>query len=451
MNPLILKIATRLPEIAKPPQKPNFGEKFKWTMIILVLFFVLGQITLYGINQDSILRFEYFSQVLASEMGSLISLGIGPIVEASIILQLAMGSGLIKLDTSKPEERQAFQGLQKLLAVFFVIVTSIAYVSLGGISTAEGINPLIVIGQLLLGGIMIIFMDDVINKWGFGQGVSLFIAAGVSKGILVALINPLTQAGQWAYNSVDLPVGALLQIVEFIPQANLAGVITNILAIIATIVVFLFVVYVQAMKVEIPLSFGRIRGHSIRWPLQFLYASVIPVILISGLLATLQAGLQLTGLGENAVAWISPTPLISNAIQQLFGNAAFHPIQLLQALTYTLVLVVGSTLFSVFWVKSAGLDAKSQAKKIMKSGLQIPGFRKDERIIESLLQRYIPTLTILGGITIGILASIADLLGALTTGTGILLTVMVIYKLYEEIAQQHMTEMNPTLKKFIET
>jgi len=85
----------------------------------------------------------------------------------------------------------------------------------------------------------------------------------------------------------------------------------------------------------------------------------------------------------------------------------------------------------------------------MSSGLQIPGFRKDERVLERLLQRYIGPLTIMGAIAVGILAAAADVSGALTSGTGLLLTVMIIYRLYEEIAKQHMMDMNPMLRKFM--
>jgi preprotein translocase subunit SecY len=95
------------------------------------------------------------------------------------------------------------------------------------------------------------------------------------------------------------------------------------------------------------------------------------------------------------------------------------------------------------------MDAKSQAKQIMASGLQIPGFRKDERILERLLDRYIGPLTIMGAITVGLLASFADVTGALSRGTGILLAVMIIYKLYEDIARHHMMDMNPALRKFM--
>lgn len=118
--------------------------------------------------------------------------------------------------------------------------------------------------------------------------------------------------------------------------------------------------------------------------------------------------------------------------------------------SYILLMVAGSVVFSLFWVQTAGMDAQAQAKQILSSGLQIPGFRRDPRIVEQILNRYIPSLTVLGGISIGILAAAADLLGALSNGTGILLTVMIIYKLYEDIARQHMMDMHPALRKMME-
>ena len=65
------------------------------------------------------------------------------------------------------------------------------------------------------------------------------------------------------------------------------------------------------------------------------------------------------------------------------------------------------------------------------------------------MDRYIWPLTIMGGAGIGLLASLADLSGALSRGTGILLAVMIVYKLYEEIAKQHMMDMHPAMRKFM--
>ena len=111
--------------------------------------------------------------------------------------------------------------------------------------------------------------------------------------------------------------------------------------------------------------------------------------------------------------------------------------------------MAGAVLFSVFWVQSAGMDARSQARQLMASGLQIPGFRRDERVLERVLDRYIFPLTIMGALTVGFLAAFADVSGTLSNGTGILLAVMIIYNLYEKIAQDHMMDMHPAMRKMM--
>ena len=77
------------------------------------------------------------------------------------------------------------------------------------------------------------------------------------------------------------------------------------------------------------------------------------------------------------------------------------------------------------------------------------GRRRDERILESILERYIMPLTVMGGAAIGLLASFTNLLGALVGGTSILLVIMIFHQFYQSIAQQHMTDMNPGMRKFM--
>jgi preprotein translocase subunit SecY len=108
-----------------------------------------------------------------------------------------------------------------------------------------------------------------------------------------------------------------------------------------------------------------------------------------------------------------------------------------------------STVFAVFWMKTSGMDAKTQAHKIASSGLQVAGFRQDERVLESILERYILPLTVMGGMAIGLLASVTNLMGALISGTAILLVIMIFYQFYQNIAQQHETDMNPAFRKFM--
>ncbi len=458
---LATKIFANLPEVEGPLQKRiAFKEKIKWTLLILVAFFILSMIPLYGLGPNALEQFEFLSVILGANFGSIMSLGIGPIVTASIVLQLLSGSGILKIDLTTHEGKQFFQGLQKVLAIFFIIFEAMIYVFMGGLAPASGFSPWILIFQLFLGGILILYMDEVINKWGFGSGISLFIAANVSSQVVIRAFSPLTTAGTWGFGSsaIGAPVGKVWVLITSLIGRNPVGAGLALATILTTILVFLFSVYAQAMKVEIPLSFGRVRGYGMRWPLKFMYTSNIPVILTAALLANIQLWARLlerwghpvlgTFSGQTPISGLVLWASAPNLLESVLTGSVTGLI-IARALVYALFMICGAVIFSIFWVQSSGMDARSQANQIMASGLQIPGFRRDPRVLESILKRYISPLTIMGAITVGILAASADLLGALTSGTGILLAVMIIYKLYEEIAQQHMMDMHPALRKMM--
>ena len=471
-------ILNNLPEVQGPQQKRvSFKEKLKWTLMVLVLYFVMGSIPLFGLGQAAKEQFEFISIILGAKFGSIISLGIGPIVTGSIVLQLLQGSCLVKFDTKTPEGRKRYQGIQKLTSFFFVVFEAFIYVYMNALPPEVGISPSIIIFQLILGGIMIMFLDEVITKWGFGHGISLFIAAGVSEEIFVQgfswfhVIGPGGQAGEEF-------IGALPELIRALPLGETTTVGLKLAAVIGTVLVFAIAVYAQAMKVEIPLSFGRIRGHGIRWPLAFIYTSNIPVILVAALMANLQLLARLLqnwtakGAGNimmfisqylvgqyqgnnpvsGLVKWVSiPGGRLGLVGEIIINGFTGVPIDhYVQGLSYMLFMIIGSVIFAVFWVQTSGMDAKSQANQILNTGLQVPGFRRDPRVLEYILNRYIWPLTIMGGITVGFLAAFADLVGALSRGTGILLAVMIIYKLYEEIAKQHMMDMHPAMRRFME-
>jgi len=442
-----------LPEVRGPVEKKvSFNVKLKWTLIILVAYFVLSNISLFGISESSLSRFEYLAILLGTSFGSIISLGIGPIVMASIILQLLTGAQILHIDTNTAEGKKFFQAVQKVLVFAFVVFEAMVYVLMKGIAAEPGFTGLVIL-QLVLGGILIVFMDEVVQKWGFGSGVSLFIAAGIGWRLFTQLFGFLGPEGNFEAS------GLILSLISSIISGDGIGVSQAIFPIFITTVLFLAVVFAQSLKVEIPLAFDRIRGHSVKWPLQFFYAGVIPVILVSALVANVQLlgtlvqnwlgratflgsfsnGQPISGLAY----WINSTPILQEIITGSFrwayaGQAFFH-----------ILFYVGfSILFAFFWVQTSGQDARSQANKIVNSGMSMPGFRKDERVLESILKRYVGPLTIMGGAAIGLLASVANLLGALVGGTAILLVVMILYQLYQNIAQQHAVDMNPALRGF---
>jgi preprotein translocase subunit SecY len=442
-----------LPEVRAPVEKKlSFNVKLKWTIIILVSFFVLSNIPLFGIEESALSRFEYLAILLGTSFGSIISLGIGPIVMASIILQLLVGAQILNIDMNTEEGKKFHSGLQKLLAFAFVLFEATVYVIMGGIQAQPGYMGLVIF-QLCLGGILIIFMDEVVHKWGFGSGVSLFIAAGIGWRLFAQLFQFLGTQGTFEAS------GKVLALVASVVSGDSRGALIALFPILVTILLFLAVVFAQSLKVEIPLAYDRIRGYSVKWPLQFFYAGVIPVILVSALVANLQlfASLLQNWLGNPTFLggfvegqpisgisfWIHSTPIL-----ELLIKGSFRWVYAIQAVGHVLFYTIFSILFSFFWVSTSGMDAKGQANRIIKSGMSMPGFRKDERVLESILKRYVGPLTIMGGAAIGILASVANLLGALVGGTAILLAIMILYQLYQNIAQQHAVDMNPALKGF---
>ncbi len=467
-----------IPEIKSPEEKKlSFGEKAKWTIIVLLAFFILTNVPLFGLTQNALSRFQYLAIILGTNFGSIISLGIGPIVTASVILQLLVGSGILNIDTTNAEGRRFFQGLQKLLTFFFIIFEAVIYVLMQGLQAAPGFAWLVIF-QLILGGLAIYYMDELVGKWGFGQGISLFIAAGVSWRLITSTLQFIDQQGRnCLLNFSTTPCsGKVLVIIQSLITKQNIELISALVTIAVTVGIFLLVVWAQSLRVEIPLSFGKIRGYTVKQPLQFFYASVIPVILTAALVANIQlfggifenaassclSGGVCTGLAKFAsrftflgqfvqgqavsgfAFWIGSTDILD-----LLIRGGFLPRYILQGIIHALFFMTFSTLFAVFWVKTSGMDAKSQAHKIAASGLQIAGFRQDERVLETILDRYIMPLTVMGGLAIGLLASITDLMGALVSGTSILLVIMITNQFYQSIAQQHPEIINPALGKFI--
>ncbi len=467
-----------IPEVKQPEGKLGFKEKAKWTLIVLASFFVLANIPLFGLSQNALSRFQYLAIILGTNFGSIISLGIGPIVMASVILQLLTGAGILNIDTTNVEGRKFFQGLQKVLVLFFIVFEALVYVLMQGLQAQSGFAWLVIL-QLILGGIAIYYMDDLMTKWGLGSGISLFIAAGVSWRIITSSLQFVDQSGNNCLLNFSGTAcsGKILVLIQSIITRQNTELVSAAAAIAVTIGIFLLIVWAQSLRVEIPLSFGAGvrsqvgRGQQIKWPLSFFYASVIPVIFTAALVASTQLFGGIFETAATSCASGACSPLASFAshfsflghfvngqavsglafwigytnILDLLIRGGFLPSYILQGVIHAIFYMTFSTLFAVLWVKTSQMDAKAVAHKIASSGLQISGFRQDQRVLETILDRYIMPLTVMGGLAIGLLAALTDLMGALVSGTSILLVIMIANQFYQNIAQQHPEIINPSL------
>ncbi len=465
-----------LPEVKKPDRAPPLPQRLMWTLAALLIFFILGQIFPIGSDPSQIAAtFERLDILLGSSTGSLITAGIGPIVLSSIFLQLAVGAKLINLDMNDPENKKFFQGLQKMLAIVLALFEAAIFSFSGYIPIAANplfgsifITQLIVMAQIALGAILLLYLDEVCQRYGIGSGISLFIAAGVSKAVFVGAFSfvSLSASGE--------PSGLIPRFIWNLINASgsVSTAFYSLIPIVFTILVFLIVVFAEGMKIELPLAYGRARGLGARYPIKFLYVSNIPVILASAVLLNIQllgavmaaplpdqpdvkVGLFGTFQNNQPVDGFAyyinalPNPLLLGGYEQ-YLQIITQPNEIIHIFTYGIALIILCVVFGWFWIESTGMGASDVAKQLERSGLQIPGFRQDPRITQGILDRYIPIITVLGSIFVGVLAWFADITGALGTGTGILLTVGIIYRFYEELAKQQLFEMYPMLKSVVQ-
>ena len=514
-------LTSRMPAVAQPKGHVHFRTKLFWTTIVLLLYFLLTNIYLYGVDQTTVIDlFQSYRSILAGAQGTLMHLGIGPIVTGSIIMQLFTGAKIINLDLTDDEDKGMYQGAQKVMVVAMIFVEAVPQVfgylqpsaslvsSLGTGSPGNGLllADSVIVAQLVFGSYLVFLMDEVVSKWGIGSGISLFIAAGVSQQIIQGTLNWIPQNPSLAVSAQNPPAGTIPKAIWFFTHWNaqqMAGggweqVLLHqpnpMVALAGTAAIFFLVAWTESTRIELPLSHAEARGARGRYPLRLIYASNIPVILMSALLANISMFSILLWTNGTLTHfplfghqwWVGMYP--SQAQQQSFGVSSTTPIggaayylstvngleswllpilnpqvygnflvghawwqALAHVAVYFSVMVVGSIIFAKFWIQTTNMGPEAVARQIEASGMQIPGFRREPRVLRRVLTRYIPVITVISGAAVGALAAGADLIGTVgqASGTGVLLTVGIIINLYEAMGREQLMEMNPILRRFL--
>ncbi|MEN6443149.1 MAG: preprotein translocase subunit SecY [Methanoregula sp.] len=466
MEPLL----AAMPAVKSPEGHVHFKNKLMWTFGILVLYFALTNIPVFGLASSSQDVFLYWRALLAGASGSIVHLGIGPIVTASIVLQLLKGADILHIDTSETRGQVMYMGLQKILILVMIVIEAAPNL-IGGFMQPDPVIAqqffggslfavsLLIFIQICIGGVLVFLMDEVVTKWGIGSGVGLFIIAGISQAIVNGFINWLPVSDPYPVGFFPRLVAVVLDGANFIQYFG-----TELLAFVTTIAIFLIIVYVESTRIEIPLAHAQVRGARARFPVKLIYASVLPMILVRVLQANIQMlGMFLSNIGITILGkFDGQTPVsglmyflapINGPTQWMWWTTdlGHAPWEILLRLGIdTTFMVVGGAIFALFWIKTAGLDSKDVARQIQMSGMSIPGYRRNPQVLEKYLDRYIPRVTVIGGVFIGLLSVIANLFGVIgaVSGTGLLLTVSITYRLYEEIASQQIMEMYPFMRTF---
>lgn len=461
---LFKPISRFIPEVGPPERSVSFNEKLFWTGLVLAVYLVMSEVPLFGIGRTGNDPFLYLRVIFASKRGTLMELGIGPIVTAGLILQLLAGSGLIACDFSNAEDRGLFTVASKILSLVMTAVQASAYLIGGAYGSLDARTSLVVFMQLLFAGLIVMLLDELVQKgWGIGSGISLFIMAGVAQNIIWSCLAPI-------YANDNLFFGALVAAIQNAASGGAIervlirpGNLPTLIGFVTTIVMFLVIIYLQGIQLELPITYASYRGFRGRYPIKLLYVSNLPVIFASSLFANIFLISQLLWRNfnqNNRNFWLNILGMytLKENRQVPIGGLAYYvtsPQNItgvmndpVRAVAYLTILVVFCVLFSLTWLEVGGLDPKTVARQLVGAGMQIPGYRRSQKTIELLLKRYIPIVTVFGGLLIGLIAGLADFLGVFGSGTGILLSVGIIYQYYQLLAREKITEMYPVLKGF---
>src|ERR671919_2942974 len=215
----VVKTASRyIPQVEKPKKKISLTEKFVWCGIAVFAYLVMGQVPLYGVTDSPQFDFLAFARVIfAAQQGTILELGIGPIVTAGLLMQLLKGSDILKLNFKNPDDRALFTSATKIVTIIVIIAEGGLYGAsvYGNLVASPAFIP-VVVGQLIAASFIVMMLDELVQKgWGLGSGISLFIMAGVAQTILWSVFSPV--AGP------DGPVG----IIPFIIDSAATGDISD--------------------------------------------------------------------------------------------------------------------------------------------------------------------------------------------------------------------------------
>ena len=472
---VICKFIALIPGINKPTKEISFNTRMKWTLLALIIYSIMASTPIIGAHHEGADPFVLIRTVTASTHGSLTEVGVGAIVTASLIVHVLVGVRIVKVNLKDSKEQSYCFGLQKLISLVLTILIPILLLVEG--VYGFGLNPIIqviIVAQLFCAGVIIIYLDEILQKgWGFGSGVLLFIAIGVGFQIFQGLFGiqalyegptdspVLSMRGiAWAFlawatqrNPIEA-IGALF--FRYSPSENVNLPSLSLLSVVATIFVFFIVIYLESIHFQIPI----IKDEEI--PSNYLVKlkpfPIIPLIFTSVVFANLYFIALLVWKITGSYSTANPISLLlgtfhfdeashmllpsSGLVYYLtppqslvgdYGVIAFDdPLgSFVRALVYAAVFIVLNISFSKLSLSTTGVKAYEIMIKTPEPGIyDLNQIQDTKNTID--FEKYLNIIAVTSGFLIGLLAVTADCFGVLGTGVGLLLLISIL-QFYKEV------------------
>ncbi len=404
--------------------EPAIRNRVLFVLGALVIFRLLAAIPIPGVDQTVLEQFFSNNQFLGllnifSGGGlanlSIVMLGVGPFITASIIMQLmtVMSPKLKSMYTEEGEAGRArFTQYSRLLTLPLAILQGFGFLTLlqsqgvlTGLSTFEfAVNVVLIVA----GSILLMWVGELVTEYGIGNGVSIIIFAGI-----VATLPSTASQLLFSFNPEMLPV-----FIGF--------------ALVALAIIYAVVVMTEAER-PVPITYAKqsrggvtYGGSSSYLPLRLNQAGVIPIIFALSILLFPQMVLNI--LAAFDLPWVAGA---TETVNQLLAN------QILYGAAYFLLVF----LFTFFYT-AVTFDPDSIAKNLQRNGAYIAGIRPGEHTSE-YLGSLITRLTLVGALFLGFVAvlpigmQVATGITALAIGgTAVLIVVSVVLDLIRRLDAQ---------------
>ncbi|CCF56044.1 hypothetical protein KAFR_0A06090 [Kazachstania africana CBS 2517] len=449
-----------LPEVIAPERKVPYNQKLIWTGVSLLIFLILGQIPLYGIvSSETSDPLYWLRAMLASNRGTLMELGVSPIITSSMILQFLQGTQLISIELTNKNDRELYQVVQKCCAIVLTFGQALVVVLTGNYGRPSDLGiaiSLLLIFQLMFASFIVLLLDELLSKgYGLNSGISLFTATNIAEQIFWKAFAPTTiniGRGKEFEGAVIAFIHLLAvrkdkkrALVEAFYRDNLP----NMTQVISTLCVFFFILYLQGFNYQIPIRSTKVRGQIGAYPIKLFYTSNTPIMLQNALSSNLflisqilyqkfpsNPIIRLLGVWGIRPGTQGPQVALSGLsyyIQPIYSikELLLDPIK---TLIYVTFVIATCALFSKTWIEISGTSPRDVAKQFKDQGMVING--KRETNVYKELKKVIPTAAAFGGATIGALSIFSDLLGTLGSGASILMATTTIYGIYEIAAKE---------------
>ncbi|KAJ1253906.1 hypothetical protein BS78_K156100 [Paspalum vaginatum] len=409
---LIRPVAALMPAVRRPDRVVPFNRRVIYTGIAMSVFLVCSHLPLYGVpyTASGADPLYWVRTVLASNRGTLMELGVGPVVTAGTVMQLVTGSKLLRVDQNVRGDRELVDGERKALAMVIALGEAVAHVQLGMYGAIGALGGVLIVLQLVSASVVVVFLDELFDK-GYGlpgcSAISLLSATNTCGKVIWHAFSPVTVNTGRGPEFEGVVLAMIHQAVAGAGKAHeLVGTmlrrhLPNVMSLLTTFLVLLAAVYLEGVRILQPLQSRDARGRRVTFPIKLLYTSTMPIVLHSAAVSALYMVSQLLHYsrffgGSVLVRMLGVWKEASHAAVPVGGLVYYvtPPTSFgadpLHTLVYVALLLTSCALLSQAWATASGSSARDVARQLANQRLALPGSR-DGATYSVLRRRYIPT------------------------------------------------------------